>query len=275
MRELIFLKLGGSLITDKTRPYAVRLEKLEALVKEIDAALSRDGDLRLLLGHGSGSFGHFAVKEHLLGRANPFAANGDGSTRIAYWRGYSEVRYRAAELNRYVMDAMRAASIPAVSLQPSAMVTARDGSVSKWDLTSLKAALDTSLVPVIYGDIVFDAVLGGTVLSTESLMIHLVPHLQPQRILLMGIEDGVWADYPDRQHRIERITPGSYAEIAPKVGASHGTDVTGGMRAKVEEMLALVARVPGLTIQILSGEEPGNLMRALGGAHLGTILASD
>ncbi len=275
MAELVFLKLGGSLITDKTRPYTVRLDKLEALIAELRSALSSRDDLLLLLGHGSGSFGHFAVKEHLLGLPNPFSEGRDGSAAAAYWRGYSEVRYRAAELNRHVMDALRQAGIPAVSLQPSAMVKAADGAVANWDLTTLNAALASGLVPVIYGDIVFDGIRGSTVLSTEALMIHLALHLRPKRILLVGMEAAVWADYPARQYPIDRITPRSYADLAGKVGGSHGTDVTGGMKAKVEEMLALVSRMPGLTIQILSGEEPGNVERALGGAHLGTLLASD
>ncbi len=275
MRELIFLKLGGSLITDKTKPYTVRLDKLQALVAELGSALSRRDYLRVLLGHGSGSFGHFAVKEHLLGLRNPLSERGDGTAAVQYWRGYSEVRYRAAELNGYVMDAMHRAGIPSMALQPSAMVKAADGAVASWDPATLKAALASALVPVIYGDIVFDDTRGSTVLSTEALMIHLAPSLRPKRILLVGFEAAVWADYPARQRAIERITPHSYAALAGKVSGSDGADVTGGMRAKVEDMLGLVSRMPGLTIQILSGENPGNLEQALGGADLGTLLASD
>jgi len=275
MRELVFLKLGGSLITDKTRAYTVRLDRLEALMVEIKSALSASSELSMLLGHGSGSFGHFAVKDHLLGRPNPFAAKGDHEAVAAYWRGYSEVRYRAAELNQHVMDAVHQAGIPAISLQPSAMVQTEDGAVSNWDLTSVQAALESGLVPVIYGDIVFDSRRASTVLSTEALMIHLAPQLHPKRILLAGIEAAVWADFPERHRPLERITPRSWQGIAARVGGSHGTDVTGGMKAKVEEMLALVGRMPGLRVQILSGEEAGNVRRALAGAPLGTVLASD
>jgi isopentenyl phosphate kinase len=275
MRELSFLKLGGSLITDKTRPYTVRLDKLKALMAEIASALAGSRDLRLLLGHGSGSFGHFAVMDHMLGHPNPVTAKGDAGAAAAYWRGYSEVRYRAAVLNQHVMDTLHEAGIPAISLQPSAMVQATDGAVSNWDLTSVHGALDSGLLPVIYGDIVFDATRGSTVLSTEALMIHLAPQLRPQRILLAGIEPAVWADFPERRHPIERITPSSFEGVAARVGGSHGTDVTGGMKAKVQEMLALVDRMPGLTVQILSGEQAGNVERALTGAKLGTVLASD
>jgi isopentenyl phosphate kinase len=64
MRELVLLKLGGSLITDKTRPYTPRLDKLADLATEIAQALRTHPHLLLILGHGSGSFGHTAAKKY-------------------------------------------------------------------------------------------------------------------------------------------------------------------------------------------------------------------
>ncbi len=275
MGELVFLKLGGSLITDKTRPYTVRADRLDALMVEIADAMSRNPQLRLLIGHGSGSFGHYAVKDHLRHLANPLVAGADGAASAKYWRGYAEVRYRAAQLNHYFMEAMYRAKIPAMALQPSAMVEASDGMIASWDLTALHGVLETSLVPVIYGDIVMDSVRASTVLSTEALMIHLVPELRPSRILLAGLEAAVWADYPARTNAIDKITPGSYRAISGSVGGSHGTDVTGGMKAKVEEMLSILETTPTLTVKIFSGEEPGNVAKALSGVPLGTTLVSD
>jgi isopentenyl phosphate kinase len=56
------------------------------------------------------------------------------------------------------------------------------------------------------------------------------------------------------------------------IGASSSVDVTGGMAAKVEQMLALVRDVPQLTAEIFSAEESGNLSRALAGEQVGTLL---
>ncbi len=56
--QLVFLKLGGSLITDKRRPEAPRLDVIRQVAATIAAALRRYPTLRLLIGHGSGSFGH-------------------------------------------------------------------------------------------------------------------------------------------------------------------------------------------------------------------------
>lgn len=266
MTELVFIKLGGSLITDKTTPYTVRPDKLAVLAEEIKAALARDLGLRLVLGHGSGSFGHFAVKEHFPGLEIKDRKD---------WIGFSEVWYRASQLNRHVMDALHDAGIPSMAIQPSASVISTNGAVEHWDMTPLERALEAGIVPVIYGDMVFDTAKGGTVLSTEVLMFHLAHRLKPGRILLAGLEAAVWADFPECRQRVEKVTRGTYDSIAGKVGGSHGADVTGGMKSKVEEMLRLVEDIPQMTVQIFSGEESGNLKKVLLGEQLGTLIAGD
>ncbi|MCK7485357.1 MAG: hypothetical protein MZU97_07200 [Bacillus subtilis] len=39
-------------------------------------------------------------------------------------------------------------------------------------------------------------------------------------------------------------------------------------------MLGLVQEVPGLTVQVFSGDEPGNLVRTLTGEALGTLITA-
>lgn len=274
MDEILFLKLGGSLITDKTQPYTARLDKLAQLSKEIESALSSTLNLRLILGHGSGSFGHYAVKEHAPLLLSPHFQGKWGETEGGQ-RGFAEVWYRASQLNRYVIQALHEANVPAISLPPSALVSAARGVIAHWDLTSLHAALEAKLIPVIYGDVVFDTVIGGAVLSTEALMVYLAHQLSPQRILLAGLEAAVWADFPARRQRVERVTPASYDSVAAKIGGSQGLDVTGGMRVKVEEMLTLVEQIPHLRVQIFSGEELGNVEKALKGETFGTLITND
>ncbi len=266
MDELIFLKLGGSLITDKTQPYTVRRDKLSELAREIKSALTRAPGLHLVIGHGSGSFGHYAVTEHYPNLE---------IRQKKDWLGFNEVWYRASQLNRYVIEALHDAGVPAMAIQPSAAVISRNGSVELWDLSPLKAALEAGIAPVIFGDMMFDTVKGGTVLSTEVLMFYLAQQIHPHRILLAGIEAAVWADFPARRQRVEKVTSANYDAVAGKVGGSHGTDVTGGMKSKVEEMLRLVQTIPQMTVQIFSGEESGNVERVLNGAILGTVIARD
>jgi isopentenyl phosphate kinase len=278
MKELVFLKLGGSLITDKTRPYTPLLDVMDDLALQIVNALGSQPDLRLVIGHGAGSFGHVAASEYKTRdgypRPSPLTHRERDTTEDNYWKGFAEVWYQASALNRYVMDALHKAGLRTIALPPSGSVIASDGQVAVWETTPLRMALASGMTPVIFGDVVFDEVRGGTILSTENLFSYLVKAMAPDRVLLAGLEDAVWEDFPTRTRRIERITPQSFDEIKHGVGASAAADVTGGMEAKVREMLDLVQENPGLKVQIFSGTQSRNLVRALLGEILGTEISA-
>jgi isopentenyl phosphate kinase len=191
------------------------------------------------------------------------------------WFGYAKVWQEARALDDLVIDALRRAGLPAVAYPPSAAVTAEDGRVADWDLAPLRAALDHRLLPVIQGDVVIDRVRGGTILSTEDLFAYLAGILKPRRILLAGVEDGVWQDYPTRTQVIRRINADAFGLISTAVQGSAAVDVTGGMLAKVESMLAVAERLPALEILIFSGVTPGLVREALLGAAPGTQIAND
>ena len=263
MESLVFLKLGGSLITDKARPRTPRLEVIQRLGREIYAARAALPNLRLVIGHGSGSFGH--VPAHKFGTRQ-------GVHTPADWAGFADVWHEARLLNQIVIESLVAAGLPVLAFPPSAGVLAEDGEVATWDIHPIQAALENHLLPVVAGDVVFDARRGGTILSTEDAFNFLARRLQPQRILLAGIEPGVWSDFPARAHRLPIITPANYAAIAPGLKGSAAVDVTGGMLLKVHSMLALAQAVPGLEVMIFSGDEPGITGQALQGASQGTLI---
>jgi isopentenyl phosphate kinase len=278
MKELVFLKLGGSLITDKTQPYTPQLDVIKDVALQIATALQTHPNLRLVIGHGAGSFGHVPASEYHtrdgLPRSSPLIHRERDKTEESYWKGFAEVWYQASSLNRFVMKALHKAGVSSISLPPSSSVIASDGRVFVWETTPIRMALSSRIVPVIFGDVVFDEVRGGTILSTEDLFMHLAHALNPERILLAGQETAVWEDFPTRTRKIEKITPGSYGEVSAGVGKSTGADVTGGMESKVDQMLELVQNHPGLTVQIFSGAEPDNIVRALTGETLGTLVSA-
>lgn len=262
---LVLLKLGGSLITDKAHPRTLRAETLTRLAEEIASAAEQQPSLNLVIGHGAGSFAHVSAKKYgtRLGVRNP-----------EEWRGFVEVWWDAAILNRLVVDALRKVDLPVIALPPSAMITARDGQVESWDLGPLQAALRAGLFPVIHGDVIFDISRGGTILSTEDLFSYLAHQLRPNKMLLAGMEPGVWRDFPDKSTIIPKITPQNYQELLPVIGGSAATDVTGGMADKVRQCVSLSQALPGMEILIFSGDNPGTLMEVLQGSSIGTMFTS-
>jgi isopentenyl phosphate kinase len=264
MINLVFLKLGGSLITDKTGVEAARPDVLARLAQEIRQAVSARPDHRLLLGHGSGSFGHVAGARY---------GTRQGVESTEQWLGFCEVAVAAARLNSLVRHALLAAGVPALSLSAVASAQCAGGRIQSLAAGPVVAALEAGLVPVVYGDVAFDSERGGTIISTEEIMSSLVESLRPSWLLLAGETAGVL----DGEGRlIPSITRAGLPAVLPALGGSRGTDVTGGMAAKVLSMLDLIDAYPGLRIRIFSGLEAGAVAAALQQPESGsgTVLAA-
>lgn len=266
--RLVFVKLGGSLITDKRAAETARPEIVRQVAGEIAQALARDPGLRLVVGHGSGSFGH------VFGQRYGTRA---GAHSPDQWYGFAATADAAARLNRIVTAALLAAGVPAWSIQPGVALRCRDGRVEQGPEETVALALAHGLVPVVFGDVALDSVRGGTIASTEEIFEPLVAHLRPQRLVLAGEVDGIYsADpllFPDAQ-RIPTITPQTLASLAQGLGGSHGVDVTGGMRAKVQQAVSMVQANRELEIIICSGLQPGSLAAALAGEPAGTRICA-
>ena len=254
---LIFLKLGGTLITDKRQAESPRLDVLARLAQEIADARRQNPALQLVIGHGSGSFGHVTARRY---------GTRDGVRTPEEWQGFAITADAAARLNWIVTANLLAAGLPVWSIQPGATLRCEDGRVVAGPEDTVALALERGLTPLVHGDVALDSVRGGTIASTEEIFDWLARSLPPQRIILAGEVDGVFsADplrFPDAEP-IREITPASLASLKAGLGASHGTDVTGGMAAKIDQAMAMAGRRPGLEVIICGGLQAGNVAKAL------------
>jgi isopentenyl phosphate kinase len=284
--ELTLLKLGGSLITDKTAVEAARPEVLARLAAEIAAAGPPAG---LVVAHGSGSFGHVAAQRYgiaggLKGRAGGGASSGDGEVTgaaggrdsrdagpqpgAAQLAGVSLTQQRAAALHWQVMAALAAAGLHPFSIAPSSALVAAGGLPAAVAVEPLLLALGNGLLPVLYGDVVMDREQGVAICSTEHLFEQLAGELPAQgvrvrRAIWLGETDGV---YDAAGRTLPRLEAGDHAaaeRLRSAIGAAAGTDVTGGMLHRVETALALAAR--GIPSLIANGATPGLAAAALRG----------
>jgi isopentenyl phosphate kinase len=266
LAELIFLKLGGSLITDKRRYETPRPAVITRAAEEIAAALQARPDLHLVLGHGSGSFGHFVADKFRVPEGN-----------LQDWRGFAETSASVQRLNRMMTDAFLSAGVRAVSLQPSASARCHNGELVDLAIDPLVEVLRHGAVPLLYGDVAVDDVRGCTIVSTEQVFAYLAGSLRPQRIILAGEVAGVYSGDPQRDaivRLIPEITSQNYGEIERMLSGSFGVDVTGGMLTKVRTLFALVKEQPNLTVQIISGRRNHLIEQVLDDPklHEGTIL---
>ncbi len=247
MNSLLFLKLGGSAITDKTRESTAREDVIRRIAHEIRQARDANPALSILIGHGSGSFGHYAATK------SGFGQHGN-------WRAYAETGAVATRLTRLVTDIFLAEGVPIIAMQPSASARCRDGVLVELAADPIRTALAHNLVPLVHGDVAFDDTREMTILSTEMIFAYLAPILKPTRIILAGIVDGVFTGDPLHDasaQLIREITPADLPQIESRLRGSHGVDVTGGMIDKVRKMVALVQREPTIRVQIISAMREG------------------
>jgi len=263
--NLVFLKLGGAAITDKSNPRTPLTENIAQLANQITRAVREKPDMQILIGHGSGSFGHYSGQKH---------GTRDGVENREGWRGFTEVWKDARDLNELVLHAFQAAGLPVIAFPPSAWLTTHNRIQASKQITPILSALNKGLIPVVNGDVIFDSAIGGTILSTEEVFSILVEEAQPYRIILASREPGIWEDYPTNTRLADHITPQILQHSSNSVHGSAGMDVTGGMAKKVTLMMAILERHPDTQISILSGMDTDSVYKALTDKPSGTLLHS-
>lgn len=255
MDELILVKLGGSLITDKSKPYTVRPDTIRRLSGEVHSA-RQEKDFNLILGHGGGSFPHSSAKKYQTQR---------GYINDKSPEGVAVVQNDAAKLNRIIVDALLNEGERVMSVQPSASCISENGKIKEWYTKPVQMLLAEGMLPVVYGDIGLDVKKGCCILSTEEVLRFLADSFSGRRIIMAGKVDGVMAG----EKVIPKITRSNFSEIKKHIQGSDGIDVTGGMVHKIEQALDMADT--GIQVEIINGDKPGVLKRALlGEEDLGT-----
>lgn len=253
-KKLILIKLGGSLITDKNKPYTANFDVIENLAEEIREIL-KIGKNDLVIGHGGGSFPHVPAKLYQTQK-------GFMNDESAY--GMALVQDSAAQLNRILVKKFLEAKIRAFSINPSSSLITENGVIIDWFLKPLEDVLKNNMLPIVYGDVVVDTKKGCTITSTEVLLNYLALNLkkefQIEKIIYLGDTDGVW---DENKKTIQEINSKMYLEMQKSFGASHGIDVTGGMEHKMSEAMKIVEK--GIEVVVANGKTKGILIKIING----------
>lgn len=251
MRKITMVKLGGSLITDKQVALTPRPDTISRLADEIHRA-GLGGEL--ILGHGSGSFGHVTASEHSIH---------EGISSDEQIEGVSATQVHAHRLHRLVVEALwRAGNLP-FSVFPSTALVGKSGPDGEIDSTAVALALDMGLLPVTLGDVLMDRSQGASICSTEAVFELLAASLpahgvKVEEVLWMGATDGI---YDASGETVPKIDASNAAAVLEGLHGAAGEDVTGGMRLRLDTALRLAAG--GIRSWILNGLEPGALEQAL------------
>lgn len=219
MKETVLIKLGGSVITDKSGDCTVNTENLE----HISRVISNHPGIQFIIVHGAGSCGHPEAKRHHLDKG--LDANNKSGIFITH---------RAVlKLNTAVVNALRANGVEAVGIHPLDACTAKNGRLESFSHQPVNMLVHHGIVPVLHGDVVMDSVRGACIVSGDQLVRAIPARIHVDRIGLATDVAGVLRN-GDVVPLIDRNT---VADI--EIGESGNTDVTGGMIGKLMELLIL------------------------------------
>lgn len=265
MKPLIVIKLGGSVITFKeSKVPKVRLSAIRQLVQDA-AQLVKSGKYRIVLVHGGGSFGHPIVKENDLHKGMETAQQ-----KLAYAR----TNQNMLDLNEFIVKSLIDQSVPAVSFPPHSFATQRAGKFKDFSSDIIKKCLEEGLVPVLFGDAVFDDIWGCSILSGDTIISFLAKKLKAHKVVFLTDVDGVFDKNPKNNPGAKLISEINGRNLKGvlkllKTKDSSSVDVTGEMYGKV---LAMSKNLKGITMVITNGFNPQSVISAVEEKSIGTRL---
>jgi isopentenyl phosphate kinase len=251
-RSLVVVKLGGSLLTRKREVEKLRPKVLHRLAEELASVRA----LPLVVLHGAGSFGHPGAAKFAL------AVAPDGSRPASERaRGGAIVAAEVRRLHLAVLRELVRAGFAPWSVPLAGVARNRAGTLAGLEVAPFRAALARGMLPVSFGDVVPDDAWGVSILSADTAATELARQLEAARVVFATDVPGLLEGTPGaRRTVVAEVTDEVVAGLRPKAGA---TDVTGGIRGKLDAMLA-IARA-GADAALISGLTDGAVSRAIRG----------
>ncbi len=256
-RSLMVVKLGGSVITDKSEPFSLKVDIIKRFGREISEA-ARGGDLILV--HGGGSYAHPVAKKYSVS---------EGFVDYQHLEGFIETSKAVRKLSLDVVSGLAEGGLKTISLPAASLFITRSKKIMSCNLEPIFSALRIGIVPVTSGDVVFDRDLGFTVLSGDAIAAYLAARLRAKRLIYVVDVDGVYVEdrVTGKVGVAEEFTRGM--KVKPWGGS--GEDVTGGIVNKLEDGFS--AAEAGVEVLVINGLVEGRLKKAiLGEPVFGTKL---
>ncbi|NET38021.1 MAG: isopentenyl phosphate kinase family protein [Cyanothece sp. SIO1E1] len=248
--EICLIKIGGSLITNKSKLDTLRPEAIEQIAQEISEIISLKPDLKIVLINGNGSIGHPVVKKYQVNQG----ANGTNTI------GFCKLQQATVRLNRIFVDALLAHSIPAISFQTSTVFWGENQEYYHASLKTIEQLLINQIIPVLYGDGIVDQDQGFNIISSDNILILLAIHFlkSKQAQINKVINLGNYAGVLDGQGKlIKEINSTNYASLKQHIKGSQHLDISGGMAHKIQTLLELAQL--GCESWIINGSQKDNL----------------
>lgn len=238
------IKLGGSLITKKTGFMEADNETMDKLA-DVIAKVWKDGIRDFILVHGVGSFGHPV--------AAGFKITRDVRTPEER-RSFAITHVTCTQLSALIVEKLAERGVPAISLPPATLGYQKNRRIADFNHELVLKFSEKHFLPVLYGDMLLDEEFGGSVCSGDQIISYLSKWAD--EVIFATDVDGVLVEGKP----VEKITKENLEDVLKHVGGSEATDVTGGMRGKLEEAIG-----SGRKTYVVNGRHPERVEALLRG----------
>lgn len=253
--DLYIIKLGGSVITDKkANKFSVQTAKLRRIAKEIKNARKKK-KFKLIIVHGAGPFGHTMVKKYKIN---------NGLKTKKHFEGFAKTHFMCSKLSRSVVEAFLNEGLDAVELSPLATITQKNKNLHSFNLLPIQTLLkNPETIPVMYGTMVPDTKLKGSVISGDLILPYLAKKLHAKKVFMGTDVKGIYTSDPNCTRKAELISSidgTNISSVLLKVAGSTAVDVTGGMKNKLQKLRNMLIGVPTFIFDLNKKDNLYNLL---------------
>lgn len=250
--EVLLLKLGGSLLTDKNIPFSIREDVVKSAVQQII-----DANEKLILIHGGGSFGHPLAKKYRISEG----VNDSIPDQIL---GLTETHQSMNKFNSYLIKLFLAKKYPTLSIQASSIFIKDSENISTHSINVIETALDLNILPILYGDIILDKQGSFSIISGDQIIFQLCENLTKYRVskVIFTMEtDGIFVNDTEKKTKLATELSLTELDFLDLADLGQKIDVTGGIRGKINSIKRICKyNVP---VQLINGLKDRYIYKSL------------
>lgn len=263
MKSLYIIKVGGSLLTDKSKTKSKFRKKIvSSVIKQIIEAKKQE-NFDLILVHGAGAYPHFLTTKYRLN---------DGFKGPKSAKGFVRVKNELFKLSNFLWEECLGQGLFVCAVQPSAVIFTENGRIRNFDTRLIDALLSMEIVPVLMGDDSIDSKKGISVLSGDKIVAYLAKRYKAKRVIFVTDVDGIFDKNPKvykDAKLIKEIDKSNFKKTLSDIEIHNVYDASGEMKGK---LLAISKDLANFEVQIVNGLKSGFVQRAIAGNRVGTLV---
>jgi len=234
---MILIKLGGSIITNKEKPFSPRKKSIDKIVRALKKI-----DESIIVVHGGGSYGHYwSVKYNMHTKPANYNTH-----------GVSVVKNSMVELNKIILDSFLKNKLNPYCLPPTDFIFGNKPIIKK--VKEIEKIAKTNLIPITFGDALWFGKKKSYILSGDKIMSVLANILKPRLCVFVLNVDGLYSDPKTKKliHELKGEKP---------LIIKSSKDVTGGMKRKLDEATKISKN--GMNVFFVNGNKPERIVEAI------------